>query len=336
MLSVLESQVELVRARIDAFSAQFRKHAYRTAWSILDESERRVRAEMERYGMTADRKMGFGGARSIELPETEAMRAAAKQMATSKQGVDALAKKRNELVSGFGYPNIMSTMPKGESSPGDDEERAELAAIDAQIDAAELQHVQLRMVLESQYPALAQYKSTGGLEKIANNNDSGADQMAWDLDGNLINIAKARDALASNDLDPMTLPDVVGMAQQALMVRPNSMRSRVVDDMVSDAQPSRWRAIAIAVIAIGIGLLAIPLSGGASMGAAPVLPWLRSKASDSGSTPSYSPSRSVSTTSRKPPAEPTPTRLERFRKTTHRWDGWPLRSSAPPSVPVPR
>ena len=59
----------------------------------------------------------------------------------------------------------MSTMPKGESSPSNDEERGELAAADAELKAAEIQHVQLRMVLESQYPALARYKSAGELGK---------------------------------------------------------------------------------------------------------------------------------------------------------------------------
>ncbi len=267
ILLVLESEATLVLERNKAFATQFKTRAHRTAWSILDESKRRVLAEMDRYGMSVDREQGFGGARSEERSETKAMRAAAERMAISKQRVDALTKKRRKLVSGFGYPNIMSTMPKGESSPSNDEERGELAAADAELKAAEIQHVQLRMVLESQYPALARYKSAGELGKVAKGNDAGPDKMAWDLDENLIKIAEARDALASKDLDPMTLPEVVGMTKQALMVPSGSMRSQIVGKMVSDAKPSRVRAFAIAAITIGLGLLAIPLSGGASMGA---------------------------------------------------------------------
>ena len=104
ILLVLESEATLVLERNKAFATQFKTRAHRTAWSILDESKRRVLAEMDRYGMSVDREQGFGGARSEERSETKAMRAAAERMAISKQRVDALTKKRRKLVSGFGYP----------------------------------------------------------------------------------------------------------------------------------------------------------------------------------------------------------------------------------------
>ena len=73
------------------------------------------------------------------------------------------------------------------------------------------------------------------------------------------------------------------MTKQALMVPSGSMRSQIVGKMVSDAKPSRVRAFAIAAITIGLGLLAIPLSGGSEawvLARAP--PWSPLKASPSG------------------------------------------------------
>ena len=120
-------------------------------------------------------------------------------------------------------------------------------------------------MLEAEHPALARYESESDLEEVTKEH-YGLKQVAWDLDGYLIDIENTRTALRDGDLSVFRLPMVVNITKRHLMVRPGTMRDRVVNDTVEANQPSMFKAIAIAVISIGLGLLAAIPTGGASLG----------------------------------------------------------------------
>lgn len=275
ILSTLRQQLQALEDENTAFVAEFTEQSRKLAFGLLDESEVRVQAEMQRYGMSVDRKWGLAGAGYTRYPETNDMQAAAGKLLASQRKVKALQNARTDL--GF----KMSTSPDPNDLDDDldadidggpthrelgDGESALLAEADEEIAQAELEHAMLRTEIEAEFPALSAYQTQSELARVCQEH-YGLMQVAWDLDGNLLNIAKTREAIRDGDLHPLRLEIVVDMMKQHMMVVPDSMRDRVLSE-ATPPEPSILEAIGIAILTFGLGLLAAIPTAGASLGVA--------------------------------------------------------------------
>lgn len=273
-VAVLEQQWQVLEHENSMFLVDFEQTALVAANAVLNQSEKRVTAEMDRYGMTVDRTLGFSGASALRVPETLEMQAAAKTLLQSVRTLKKLRRQRDlaavrawvsdeEDVDGGSDAAVTGLGVPGSVTP---EEEALLAQLDDKLRAAEFEHERVRVLLEAEFPALARYRDEGQLERVTQEH-FGPRQVAWDLDENLENIAATRTAL-HDDLSVFRLPQIVALVNQQMMVAPDSMRARIVADRVANAQPSVFEAVAASVLAIGLGLLAAVPTGGASVGVA--------------------------------------------------------------------
>lgn len=274
ILHVLEEQFLVLQDENSRFEAEFERQSLATSHAILNESERRVHVEMERYGMNVDRAHGFAGASALDIPDTQEMQAAArvllqssrvlKRLRRQQAGAEDEAQRSNEDdIDGDFDADVDGHGTLGTLSP---DELKMLARNAEQLRAAELEHERLRTTLEADYPALARYTDDEQLERVAQEY-FGPRQVAWDLDENLHNIEQTRAAL-SDDLSVFRLPEVVEMTRMQMMVLPDSVRARIVEERVSRAQPSAIEALATVAIAVGLGIVAAVPTGGASVGTA--------------------------------------------------------------------
>lgn len=254
ILTVLQAQLAILETENQAFRAEFRQRAVELTRAQLDRSEQVVKQEMARYGMTANRDRGLGGASGNEyLADTQAMRAAAKTLLDSRRTMDTAAAKLEQ--SRFSPTGFQGLPRRKEEDPV-----SRLAYERARED-----HETLRKGIVTRFPALARYRTASQLEEVATaRNELALRKIAWDLDGNLINIKKTRENLG-DDLDVMRLGPMVSAARRDLLVVPGSARDRVVTEMVKAAAPSALESVAVTVLALAIaGGLAL-LSGGTSL-----------------------------------------------------------------------
>jgi hypothetical protein len=78
-----------------------------------------------------------------------------------------------------------------------------------------------------------------------------------------------RDALADGDLSVFTLDAIVELTEEQLGVLPGTLRARVVSDRVTEVRGEKEvRRLALDLVIVGLGLLASPLTAGASLGVA--------------------------------------------------------------------
>ena len=277
ILSVLETQLHVLEQENARFEQQFERQALATAHAILDESERRVCAEMERYGMNVDRANGFSGASALDIPETQEMQAAAGMLLQSMRTLRSM-RRQHSLAAQHAWMSSEDDFDGDFDAKVDEwdavgglspEEDSMLADMAHQLESAELEHEQLRTTLEAEYPSLARYTEEEQLERITQEH-FGPRQVAWDLDENLHNIEQTRAAL-NDALSVFRLPQVVEMTATEMLVVPGTVRARIVDDRVSRAQPSVFDALATSALAIGLGLIAALPTGGSSLGVAAVV-----------------------------------------------------------------
>ncbi|MEM9493099.1 MAG: hypothetical protein AAGC55_28375, partial [Myxococcota bacterium] len=272
VIAQLERALAVLAAENAQFAAEFEPLALALAHQILDRSEERVRAEQDRYGMTVDRSWGLAGASARDTAEVSDLQAAARQLLAAQRAVDDLRQQRDAAAwqarepdgeDDFeGWDAAVDGVASGRITAA---EQARYDQLDSELAAAEFAHARLRTVHEAAHPALARYAAADQLERVTQEY-YGPMQVAWDLDQNLAHIATTRAALGG-DLSVFRLPAIIEMAEQHCMVRPGSMRARLIAERVAAAAPGRFESVAIVAIAIGLGLLAAIPTGGSSLAA---------------------------------------------------------------------
>lgn len=313
----IDTQLGVVQAELDAFIAEFSVGARVLGLQILDESERRIEHELERYGieselvtvwrsdydglahssyMDVETRWSFGGGPDA-AQQRQAMMSAAGEIAASERRLRTLRERRTLVadqlrlaesctapvcdpddasdmdadIDGEGVaPTLFSLcqFATPELVGSADQLRDLLGSVDRSLAHLDQEHALLRADKEGEFPVIAAYTSgetidLAGLDRLATAPSAAA--IGEDAHEKLANIARVREELG-DDLSIFELPQLLEMAKARYFVAPGSPRANAIQAEVDDiADASMWRSIAIAVISIGLGILAAIPTGGASL-----------------------------------------------------------------------
>lgn len=161
------------------------------------------------------------------------------------------------------------------SLPGEERSvEARLTAIGPMLREARLQLTSAWIEAEREHPLLAAYRSGGAPDPAAASQlgSAGAGREDEQLRAalqqvmpKLANILRAKAALASGDLSPLTLPPVVELARAQMLVPPGSLRAAAIADLVEEASRGGWKQWAIAAITLATTAISLVPTAGASV-----------------------------------------------------------------------
>ncbi len=130
---------------------------------------------------------------------------------------------------------------------------------------------------ERRHPILAAYRNGGSPDPAAAKGLGGGSRASGAGDDaqmraalqqvmpKLANILRAKSALGSGELSPLTLPPVIELARTQMLVPPGSARAGAVADLVEEASSGGWKAWAIAAITLAATAIALVPTAGASV-----------------------------------------------------------------------
>lgn len=170
-------------------------------------------------------------------------------------------------------PPILTASPVGLAG----EERsveARLAAIGPLLRQSRLELTRAWIEAERKHPILAAYRKGGDPDPAAAKGlggahvDNGDEQLRAALQQvmpKLANILRAKSALGSGELSPLTLPPVIELARTQMLVPPGSLRAAAIADLVDEASSGGWEQWAIAAITLASTAIALVPTAGASV-----------------------------------------------------------------------
>ncbi|NUQ75273.1 MAG: hypothetical protein HUU21_17115 [Polyangiaceae bacterium] len=280
-----------IKVRNAKFIEEFELRAKIVLAAMLDLSESKVQSEQQHYGLETkgapvilanpQRTKLYGPTSHIgasysmkEGPAKEGLTGAAKKLA---EKLRALSKKWSEETRYLGVSGGDVYVP-GRIYVKDE---AGHARWQEEFDAIAFDYLLERGDAVAQFPILASFatpktKGTAYLDESARKLEDIATASTPDLsetlneeaNEKLANIYKTRWALDQGELSVWALEAIVGGTKSALKVEPGSMQDKVIDEKVDSEQSKRtYINIAVAAIAIGLGLLAAIPTGGSSLAA---------------------------------------------------------------------
>ncbi|MCW3059277.1 MAG: hypothetical protein JWQ02_1098, partial [Capsulimonas sp.] len=273
---------EIVKEHDDLFKA-FEEQAKKKAGIILAESEKRINAERERYGLPAAPSIKGKGTGDDTAPtphtmadndETKNMAAAAGELVPPRKKLEDLFKQYDACLQSNANNNSVPGMSTKSVIPGKEAEAQEL---DNQIKEARRQVSIVRGQKEGLYPILAAYgaegeSNTSSLENISRGaasqgwkiwRNNAADELAPMIVEKLHNIETVREALASGKLNIWNNATLVTGAKADLGYGPSSWQSKVVDEKVKDVHDDEMLVnLLVGALALGLGLVAIFATAG--------------------------------------------------------------------------
>ncbi|BDI30383.1 hypothetical protein CCAX7_24340 [Capsulimonas corticalis] len=280
-------RASVVKAHEDLLT-EFPAEAKKKAGIILTESEKRINAERERYGLPAPKTMhdrDSGG--NIDLTphtmadndETKKMAAAAALLIPPRKTLEGLMKQYDGCLQSNANNNSGPGMPTKSVIPGKESEAQDL---ETKIQEARRQLNIDRAQKEGEFPILAAYgaegeANTASLENIARGAESqgwkfwksnAADELAPMIAEKLHNIQTVRDALAGGQLNIWNNATLVSGAKGDLGYGPSSWQSKVVDDKVKEVHDDEFLVnLLVGALALGLGLVAIFATAGTATAA---------------------------------------------------------------------
>lgn len=146
-----------------------------------------------------------------------------------------------------------------------------LQATDADIKRAQIDYKTHWLEAERAHPILALYRARpgrdvdlGALTVDSENDDQLMQNVLEDVLPKLANIGKAGHWLKTGHLNPLELPPVVKLARQRMSIAPGTIRAKVADELVEDADDGNWKQWAIAAVTLGMAILSVAPTGGGS------------------------------------------------------------------------
>jgi hypothetical protein len=255
---------------------------------ILDESEKRINAERERYGIPEPKIMHDrdSGADIDMTPhkmenanETKALAAAATELIPLRKSLEALFKQYESCLESNVSNNAGPGMPAKRVKPDKEEEAKDL---DTKIQEARRQLIIVRADKEGRFPILAAYgpegeANTESLENIAKGTASqgvafwrknAADELVPMIVEKLHNIKTVRASIGSGQLRIWNSDTLVTGAKADLGYAPGSWQARIVDEKVKEVHSEEFLInLLVGVLAIGLGLVAIFATAGSATAA---------------------------------------------------------------------
>jgi hypothetical protein len=285
---LLQAEMDAIRAEVSWFLPEFEARGQLVAMALLDESQRRISAERERYGLTSKTTTlrvdtGFERGRlwrdvtttTYGMADAEASRGLAAVAASLVAKHAEIVELRGEQLR-LGAPQLGLLTGRGAaySSTPSPETRAAMASLAERIRDRQRDYDIFRASAEQRYPILATFAGDPGGGAMAALAQGVSPDAAAVLEPiiaeKLSNIATARLALSSGELPIWKLPVIVDLTRVQLSIESGSMYDRLVRDTVQQIEADeRWVQAALSALGIAlalVGLLAAPFTGGSSFG----------------------------------------------------------------------
>lgn len=263
-----------ILAERDAFLEKFRKAAEGKLLEQLQTSEDRVYDELSRYGVATTSETLGAGPMTITLKshsmtpseEVTDLAEAAGALARSRKHInelvaarDSLLKTESDYASGTGAGSYQTMV---------DENREEYDRRDAAVEEAEKEFTVLREGEVEEFPVLAAFADDlDALEALAEGaTGTNAKQIAEKSEQVLKNIQKVRDGLDGR-FSVWKQPKILDETKPE--VADDQWKRNWVDEKSAEVRGDESdRSLLLAVVAIGLGLLAAIPTGGSSLVAA--------------------------------------------------------------------
>lgn len=277
----LRRQYRLFDKKVDQLLNNFEMHALNTMNEMLFDSERKLYAESEKYGIktegvkastflsdsTTTPGAPSGGGTTYSLTEnmqTEALRDAARAMWPHRNELDDLNAKRDKLMVRQ-VSNNEGPMPRYAIT-----DQAQYDELSRKITEKTKAYEVLRVKNLAGFPILAAFAGQGGaadLQQISQGGTGAGNTVGGLITKQLENIEKVRVGLYSESLEIWSVPTVINGTKLQLAFVPGTLGAKLVDDeMQTIAITNTLVQIAVGVVAIALGLVAAIPTAGTSMG----------------------------------------------------------------------
>ena len=271
--AVLEKAVPAIEEENRQILSAFEVQAKQKLELILNENDRETRAEMARYGITAELKVSdswnpFSPPITINYTmQTESVPSlgladAAKILLERRNNInDMINKREREHVhcrsAGKAY---FCSRDEG------------YATATAEIDKLEAEFARVRRPLEAKYPVLAPFADKKddpeGLAILANKDPAGRSEKAKLVGEQLLrtlgDIQKVHDALVHNELNIWRLEKLIGLTKVTLGMKEKPRETKLVDEKFEEEKPSPLTQILLLAVNI-LGLVLAAPTGGLSL-----------------------------------------------------------------------
>ncbi|HWK88697.1 MAG TPA: DUF4157 domain-containing protein, partial [Longimicrobium sp.] len=281
IVPVLEAQRTTLQRENDTFLATFETQARLLVGSALSRSEERSLSEQQRYGLasttTHDVYDAPGGMRAhTETTHAMADNAGSRGLGTAARELAGKLRAIRDLRDQRAGLERTRCAPRTDLCYETISDPALHASLGTRIEDARRDYLVARHAREAAYPILAAFGSDGvnidggtigSLETVASSPSSGtAEVLNREVGRTLGNIRQVREALENGELKVWKLPNIVALTKQRMGMAPGSYGEKVVDDKVArEADAGQWTALALGVLAVGLGLLAAIPTGGSSL-----------------------------------------------------------------------
>jgi hypothetical protein len=274
ILSTLNTQFTYITEDRNRFIAYFEQEARAAAKEFLLENRRHVLAEAIRYGVR-DLHLDFSFFGGLELVGETDDNASTRGLAIAAQGL--IDRKRTADRAMERYKDTTAGIPAiaelgNERSWNDD--KAELDAQRAVVHQTQRELDVYRLQIELQFPILADFSSDKDfkwdeLEELAKGakvKHKGATKVIVDqIIDKLGKIYRVQEELEpGGDVNVWLVPEIRDPLREKLSAIPGSFHGKIVDEQIKDEEPSAITGILIALVQLGLVLLA-PVTGGLSL-----------------------------------------------------------------------
>ena len=287
-ISTTTAQREPLEKERNALLDDFEAKARARTNQILDESEKRIHDERKRYGIPdpSVHHDPISGSDTIgiakEMADNEAtkeMAAAAAEMVPPRRNLESLIKQYDACYESAANNNSLPGVNPKRVIPGKEPEVERLGPL---IEQAKHEVNVLRAQNERKAPILATYgpegeANTDSLENIARGTAStgwkvwkknAVDELVPMIAEKLQNINSVRKSLEGKHLNIWSNQTIVTGAKTELGYAPTSWQGKVVDEKVKEVHDEEFLVnLFVAVVAIGLGLVAIFATAGTATAA---------------------------------------------------------------------
>ena len=268
----LQSVVTRVDGENETFLDKFEHDAMAVLEATLKDSERRIKAELFRYGITEIPSTTGAGTGSeseeehddsptysmnTEGPEVKGLSAAANILLTRREDIFTLQSVEISHLHTQCYEDDCY------DSPDEGYEKAH-----ADTEEATRGYKILFEKLKAEFPVLASYgdlsQRTEGLAELAKGPSPQVAELIFkEATEKLDNIQETRDGLDTPDGSIWKLPRILSLTKAARGIEADTYEEKLIDHKIDDLS-SPWRDIALGVIGLAFALLA-PVTGGLSL-----------------------------------------------------------------------
>lgn len=260
LAQVVSQQWALLKAENEAVIKEATRVGNALMAETLAHSRQQAESEAQRYGWVSDaRGWTVRSTSTFHLEEEKRLGAAAAELSAKHQRVDAASSRLGGLqfqINSVGESDMVAAENIG----------AQISAAESELAAAKAELITAEVELTHQYPVLASYVSRNDWRDLAG---LAEDPTGWDYGGRvkraLLNVVEVQRALEEGETSCWKQDRIVELLRRYQDVPDGSMRARLYQEAVAEANDDPWWKTALTVVAIGLLLIAAIPTGGASL-----------------------------------------------------------------------